>query len=59
MPTLYIIQYTHIKTPQAENDDSHDYKQFKSQEADQQDLHHTNIHMHAHTHTNIHITSVN
>ena len=39
------IKYTHVKTPQAENDNKSDYKRFKSHKKDKrQDLHYRQTH---------------
>ena len=45
-----------FETPQVENNPSNDYKQFKSQEAKQQDLHcmHAHASMHTNTYTHTH-----
>ena len=61
LSALYRIQIkfasmSRVETPQTENDSSNDYKQFKLQEAKQQDLHYVyeRERESAHTHTRIH-----
>ena len=65
---IKIASMSRVETPQTENDSSNDYKQFKLQEAKQQDLHYvyererererTHAYTHTHTHAAQHSTQL-
>jgi len=49
-----IIRYIHAETPRSKNYNNNDCKQFKAQNAKQQDLNYTHIHTRVHTHKQTH-----